>query len=88
MRIKQGFLVKKIADEYTAIPYDGNYEQFGAVISLNDTGAFLWKYLEEDADEAELVAALAQEYTIDDALAKEAVTMFLAMLREHQLLEG
>jgi len=86
--VKSGFLLKKIADEYTAIPYDGNYEKLGAMVSLNDTGAFLWRYLEEDTSEEELISALAQEYGIDEELAARAVSGFLGMLREHDLLEG
>ncbi len=87
MYIKSGFLLKKVANEYTAIPCDGNYEKLGAMVSLNDTGAYLWRCLEENTSEQDLVSALAEEYAIDDALAEEAVSMFLAMLREHSLLE-
>ncbi len=87
MRVKSGFLLKKIADEYTAIPYDGNYEKLGAMVSLNDTGAFLWQCLEEEVSVDELVIALSQEYGIDTALSQNAVFGFLDMLREHRLLE-
>lgn len=87
MHIKQGFLLKKIADEYTAIPYDNNYEELGAIVSLNHTGAFLWNCLEEDASEEGLTIALKDEYGINPELAEQAVSSFLAMLREHQLLE-
>lgn len=87
MRIKQGFLLKKIADEYTAIPYDEAYTELGAMVSLNDTGAYLWKCLEEDCTQEQLVLALAEEYGIETALAQEAVSVFLAMLREQRLLE-
>ncbi len=87
MRIRQGFLLKKLADEYTAIPYDENYENLGAMVSLNDTGAFLWHCLEEETSLEELVSALTQEYAVDDALAKDAVNAFLEELRENQLLE-
>ncbi|MEE1013120.1 MAG: PqqD family protein [Clostridia bacterium] len=87
MRIRHGFLLKKIAGEYTAIPYDGTYEEVGAMVSLNDTGAYLWSCLEEDATQEELIAALAEEYGIDHALAEKAVSAFINMLREHQLLD-
>ncbi len=87
MRIKQGFLLKKIADEYTAIPYDEAYTQGGAMVTLNDSGAYLWKCLEEDCTQEELTLSLKEEYGVDDALASEAVSVFLAMLREQHLLE-
>ena len=87
MRIKQGFLLKKIADEYAAIPYDETYTELGSMVSLNDTGAFLWKCLEEDCTQEQLILALEEEYGIENALAKEAVSVFLARLREQRLLE-
>ncbi len=87
MRIKPGFLLKKIAGAYTAIPVGENYNTVGALISLNDSGAFLWQYLCEDCSPAELKEALAEEYRISPELAEEATAGFLALLREHGLLE-
>ena len=87
MHIKQGFLLKKIADVYTAIPYDDNYGEFGAMVSLNETGAFLWQCMEEECTEESLVLALKEKYAIDASLAGEAVSAFLLTLREHNLLE-
>ena len=87
MHIKDGFLLKKIADAYTAIPYDNNYEAFGAMVSLNHTGAFLWHCMEDEISETELISAVKEEYGIPDEMAAQAVSSFLTMLREHQLLE-
>ena len=87
MRVKTGFLLKKIADAYSAIPYDSNYDTFGAIVSMNHTGAFLWQCLEEDVAVADLVIALQKEYGIKEDVAEQAVASFLEMLREHQLLE-
>lgn len=87
MHIKQGFLLKKIGDEYAAIPYDEAYTERGAMVSLNDSGAYLWKCLEEECTQEELTLALKEEYGLDEAMANEAVTVFLSMLREQLLLE-
>lgn len=87
MRIKQGYLLKKIAGEYAAIPYDASYVESGAMISFNDTGAFLWKCLEEDCTADDLAIALQGEYQIKADLACDAVQSFLVMLRKERLLE-
>lgn len=87
MRIKSGFILKEIAGEYLAIPFDESYEKFGAMVSLNDTGAFLWELLEEEHSAGELAAALCEAYGIEHSLADRAVAAFLNTLREKSLLE-
>lgn len=87
MHVKDGFLLKEINGAYIAIPYDSNYDAYGAMVSLNHTGAYLWHCMEEDVSEAELVSALKEEYGIQDDMAIQAVSSFLTMLREHELLE-
>lgn len=86
MQIKHGFMVKEIAGEYFAIPYDAAYESQDQMLSLNRTGAFLWQLLEEETNEDALVDTLAEEYRIPRDTAQEAVAAFLTLLRENQLL--
>lgn len=86
MQIKHGFMVKEIAGEYFAIPYDAAYESQDQMLSLNRTGAFLWQLLEEETDENTLVDTLAEEYRISRDTAQDAVSAFLTLLRENQLL--
>ncbi|MBE5039520.1 PqqD family protein [Oscillospiraceae bacterium DSM 107454] len=88
LRIKHGFILKEIAGEYYAIPVDESYESFGAMIALNETGAFLWQELETECSVSALQEALVKKYGIEDALAGKAVQGFLDSLREKSLLEG
>lgn len=87
MRIKNGFLLKEVAGEYVAVPFEGNYENLGAMISLNETGAFLWQLLEEDTDAAYLENELVKRYGVEPELAEKAVLEFTESLRERNLLE-
>lgn len=86
MRIKPGFVLKEIAGEYYAIPFDESYEEQGTMISLNHSAAFLWQQLEEERDESALCRAVVDMYQITEALAEDAVREFLSYLREAQLL--
>lgn len=86
MRIRQGYILKEVADEYFAIPFEAAYENQGAMISLNRTGAFLWQLLEDECTKESLCDALAQEYRVAPEVADEAVSAFLEMLRDKQLL--
>ncbi len=86
MRIKPGFVLKEIAGEYYAIPFDESYEEQGTMISLNQSAAFLWQQLEEETDEKALCNAIVEMYGITNALAEDAVREFLSYLREANLL--
>lgn len=86
MHIRPGFILKEIAGEYYAIPFDESYEEQGTMISLNHSAALLWQQLEEETDEKTLREAIVAMYGVTEALAEDAVNEFLNYLRELQLL--
>lgn len=87
MRIKEGFLVRKIIDDYIVVPTGDNIVDFAATISLNESGAFLWNTLQNDCSEEDLIRALMQEYEgVDEETAKEDVLEFVALLKANNLL--
>lgn len=43
MKINDGFSLRKVADSYVIIPVGDNLVDFSAMITINETGAFLWK---------------------------------------------
>lgn len=52
------------------------------VRNLNETAAFIWDMLEQDADDAAIIAALCSQYGIDEATAKLAKDSFIAQLAQ------
>ena len=85
MKLKDGFLVRQVAGQTVVLPLGGDLD-LDMMITLNDTGAFLWEKLQEDTDEAALVAALLAEYDVDEATAKQAVANFVAKLSDNGFL--
>ena len=85
MKLKNGFLLRQVAGQTVALPVGGNMD-LNMMITLNDTGAFLWDKLQNDMDEAALVAALLAEYDVDEATAKQAVANFVAKLSDNGFL--
>ena len=87
MKIKNGFVLRNVAGQFVVLP-TGDELNLNMMITLNETGAFLWKQLENENDEAGLVAALLAEYDVDEATAKKAVENFVAKLSENDFLEN
>lgn len=87
MKIKAGFVVRKIANQYMAVPVGARAKELHGMIGLNETAAFLWELLKEERTEEELAALLFNEYEISEENALETVRRFGKMLQEEGVLE-
>lgn len=86
MKRKKGFLLRRIADRIVVVPFD-ECLNLNLMITLNDTGAFLWECLESDTTEQELVSALMDVYEVEEEQAKKDVAAFLLALTDNNFLE-
>lgn len=85
MKIKEGYLLRQVAGQSVVLPVDSGLN-LNMMITLNDTGAFLWKQLETETDEEALVAALLKEYEVDENTARGCVAEFVKKLDENGFL--
>ena len=85
MKIKEGFILRKIAGQTVVLPTGGDLD-LNMMITLNDTGAFLWEHLQEETDEAALVQALLAEYEVTAEVAAKAVAAFVEKLKKNDFL--
>ena len=85
MKLKEGFLLRTVAGQTVVLP-TGDDLDLNMMITLNDTGAFLWERLEEETTEDALVQALLAEYDVEEATARNAVVAFVKQLNDHGFL--
>lgn len=81
MKMKEGFILRTVAGETVVLP-TGGVTNFDMMITLNDTGRFLWERLTDGAEEEELVKALLAEYDVTEEVAAKSVAAFVARLKE------
>lgn len=86
MKLKDGFVLRDVAGQTVVLPSGGDLD-LNMMITLNDTGKFLWKQLESEKQETELVDALLSEYDVNRQTAESAVAGFVAKLKEYEFLE-
>ena len=86
MKIKDGFMVRKIAYQYMAVPVGARAKELHGMIGLNETAAFLWELLKEDRTEEELVQMLLAEYEVEEAQAQRSVNRFREILKKEGVL--
>lgn len=86
MKIKNGFLLKKVGGQNVVVALGEASRSFNGIIRLNDTGVFLWQKLQQETSEEQLLAALTAEYDIGEEQAKSDIAEFIAALRKAALL--
>jgi len=87
MKIKEGFVLKTIAGSTVAVPVGDNLVNLKLMLTLNESGAFLWNCLEKSATEDELVKQMTAEYDVDESIARQDVAEFIKILKENHIID-
>ena len=87
MKIKPGYLLRKVVEVYVIIGVGSDAYAPNQIMSLNETGALLWRCLETGVEKQELVDAILKEYDTDAGTAEKDVDAFLSQLREKALID-
>ena len=87
MKIKDGFLLREVGGRTVVVPVGVQTVDFRCIMTLNESGALLWRFLQQDTDAAALTAAMLAEYEVTADKAAADVDGFVALLREKGLLD-
>ena len=87
MKIKSGFVLKDVAGSNLIVPIGENLVDFSQMITLNETGAFLFEKLLNGANINTLANAMTEEYDIDLDTAMADVSKFTELLKNEGILE-
>lgn len=87
MKIKDGYMLRDVAGNHVVVPMGKEAADFNGMISLNDTGAFLWKLLESGATRDQLVEALLEECGASRKETEEGVDRFVQKVLDNGFAE-
>lgn len=87
MKIKQGYILREVAGNYIVVAVGEAVKNFNGIINLNETGAFLWKQLQDGATEEQLKKAMLEEYDVQEDVAQNDIKAFIDKLNEKGLLD-
>ena len=82
MKVKNGFILRKVGRQYVVAATGGASKNFNGMIRLNDEAAFAFGQLQGGITQEELVAALVEKYGGNEAEVREDVANFLDKLKE------
>ena len=84
MKTKKGFMLRSVGNRHVVVAIGKASEEFNGLITLNDSGAFLWKELSKGCTYDELLAKMLETYEVDEATAKAALPKMQDMTDEQQ----
>ncbi len=87
MKIKDNYILREVAGENLVVPLGEAGINFNSVITVNETGKFLWEQLSGDITQEQLTAALLNEYDVDEITAARDVESFVKSLKDNEILE-
>lgn len=87
MKIKEDFILRKVADSYVVVPVNNMSLDFNGIINLNETGAFLFELLQNGADREELIRKLLVEYEVTERKAEKDIDLFIEKVKGADILE-
>jgi hypothetical protein len=87
MKIKEDFILRKVADAYVVVPVNSLTLDFNGIINLNETGAFLFKLLQKGTTEETLLEKMLEEYDVTPEKAKKDIGIFIGKVKDADILE-
>lgn len=80
MKLKENFVLRQIVGSWVVLPLGAATVDFDGMLTLNDSGALLWKRLEQGATRDDLADALTAEYDVSREQALVDVDEFYGIL--------
>ena len=87
MKIKKGFMKRKIGDKYLVVTTGELSRESSMFIELNETSGDIWDYIEKGLDENEIAKKLGEKYNVDEGRALIDVKKLIASMSEAGIFE-
>lgn len=80
MKLKDGFILRKIPGMNLIIPAGENIKTFKGALMLNDTAAFVYERLQAGAKKEEIAGQMTHEYDVTLEKAQAGIEKTFALL--------
>ena len=87
MKTKKGFMLRSVAGRHIVVAIGQASVDFNGLITLNDTGAYIWEKLAKGTTYDELLKDMLADYEVDEETARSGIDGFLKTARDAELLD-
>jgi len=81
LKIKSGYILRDVADAFIVVPVGERVIDFKGLMTLNETGAFIWRKMEAEVSFENLLNFIVDEYDIDIEQASLDLNEFIDKVR-------
>ena len=82
MRVKEGFVLHNVGEEYMAVATGEAAENFNGIVRSNETGAYVFELLQKETTEEAIVDAMCEKYDADRSVIAKDVANIINQMRE------
>ena len=82
MKIKSGFVVRKVGGSSVAVPVGKMSKEFHGMINLNETGEMLWNIFSTEHTIDEAVAEMLKIYDVSEEIVRKDVETIVQIIEE------
>ena len=75
MRVKEDLVLNKVVDEYVVVAK--NPDVFKGILKLNETGAFIFKIMQQDIAADKIIEKITEEYDVSKEKAEVDLNEFI-----------
>ena len=87
MKIREGFLLRNVAGNNVVVPIGQATLDFNGMMSLNETGAFIFSKMLDGTTKEQLIEDLISEYEVEREIAQKDVDDFIKKVEGEGVLE-
>lgn len=82
MRVKEGFVLHNIGEEYMAVATGEAAENFNGIVRSNETAAYIFELLQQETTEEAIVNAMCEKYDAERSVIEKDVANIIEKMRE------
>ena len=86
LKLDKEYVLRQIGDDYVIVPVGKAALDFNGMITVNETGAFLWEELVKGTNKGELLRTLMDNYEVTQEEAERDIDEFLDVLYKNNIL--
>ena len=87
IKIKKGFILREVSGSFVVVAVGEESKKFKGLITLNETGAFLWNKLIIGNTKEGLLKAMLEEYDAPKEVIEKDIDAFIATITNGGLVE-
>ena len=86
LKLDKEYVLRQIEDDYIIVPVGKAALSFNGMITVNETGAFLWEQLVKGTSKEGLLETLIETYEVTQEEAERDIDEFLDVLYTNNIL--